>query len=118
MPSGTAPASGTVNNRGLYITGNGGAAGSGTVVNYALLSDSTALSVMQSLRIGLQTGAANPTATVATTPFMYITASAGVPTGTPRDAAAGSIALQWDSANKKLMVYDQPSATWKGIVLA
>jgi len=115
-PNGGASA-GTTSNIGLNLTGNGGtASGSGVVTNYALYSDSTALSVMRSLRIGASTGAAN--AVGATEPFMYVTASAGTPTGVPRDAAAGSIAIQWDSTAKKLWVYDQPAGNWKGVVLA
>lgn len=112
VPSGSGV--GTTNNYGLVVTGNGGA--SGTTTNYAIYSDSTALSILQSLRVGAAGSSVNPTN--ATAPFLYITASAGVPTGIPRDATAGSIAISWDSTAKKLMVYDQPTATWKGVVLA
>jgi hypothetical protein len=112
LPSGSG--AGTTSNLGLYLTGNGGSGGGGTTTNYAIFSDSAALSQLQSTRIGI--GIANPTN--ATAPFLYITAAAGVPTGVPAFAAVGAIAIQWDSTNKKLMVYDQPSATWKGVVLA
>jgi hypothetical protein len=96
--------------RALWITGNGGASST----KYAIYSDSTALSQLLSTRIG--TGAAN--ATNATTPFFYITTSAGTPTGVPRDAANGATAIQYDTTGAKLWVYDNVAGAWKGVAVA
>lgn len=95
---------------GARITGNGGAAST----NWAIHSASQALSQLLDLRIGTGTAIA----TTATREFLAISVMAGIPTGVPRDAAAGAAQITYDSTNKKLMVYDQITATWKGVVVA
>lgn len=117
VPSGGA-SSGTANNRGLYITGNGGTpSGSppGTVNNFAILSDSTAYSRIEG---GLGVGVATRNATTATSPYFYIPTCAGTPTGVPRNAAVGATAMVFDDTAHKLWVYEQSTATWKGVVVA
>lgn len=64
----------------------------------------------------LTVGGGSANATNATSPFAFLTASAGLPTGVPTLAAAGSIAAQYDTTNLKLWLYDQPAANWTGVV--
>ena len=104
---------GTTNNYGIYITGNGGS-GAGTITNLAIYSDSTAMSwLVGGLRVG---SGVNPTN--ATSPFLFTTVSAGQPTGAPTYGSTAFAAIQWDSTNKKLWVWDGTTSTWKGVVLA
>lgn len=58
-------------------------------------------------------GSAN--ATTATSNFLYISACAGPPTGVPVWAAAGRVAMTYDTTTHKLWVHD--GTTWRGVVL-
>lgn len=50
--------------------------------------------------------------------FIYIPAAAGAPTGAPTSLTATNAPLYYDTTNKKIMVRDQPTGTWKGVVVA
>lgn len=117
VPGGNSSA-GSTTNHGIYITGNGGtASGSppGTVTNFAMLSDSTAASRIEG---GLGVGVVTRNATTATFPYIYIPTCAGTPTGVPRNAAVGQTAMMFDDTAHKLWIYEQSTATWKGVVVA
>jgi hypothetical protein len=97
VPNGGA-SSGAANNYGLYITGNGGtASGSGTVVNMAIISDSTAPSLI--------TGAMTVTGgiTVGTTTLLTTNATlsnaAAAATATLTNAPVAGNPTKWISIN-------------------
>jgi hypothetical protein len=58
-------------------------------------------------------GAANPTSSTGN--FLYVSACAGAPTGAPTQAAAGRVALTFDTTNHKLWMHD--GTVWRGVVL-
>jgi hypothetical protein len=58
-------------------------------------------------------GSPTAIATTATDPFLYVSAMAGMPTGTPHEAALGYTAIVNDSADNKLCWYQQSSSSWK-----
>lgn len=67
-------------------------------------------SATANLRLGSPTG--TTLATTATTGFPKIPAIAGTPTGVPVFTESSSSAIAWDSTNKKLAVYNQPTSAW------
>lgn len=57
-------------------------------------------------------------ALAATTGFCWLPTCAGTPTGVPASPPVGMAAFVYDTTGKKLWMYDQVSAAWKGVVLA
>jgi hypothetical protein len=83
-------------------------------INTAIAGDfATALSPLTLTATG-GVLASRPTAiaTNGTDPFLYIPTMAGTPSGVPTSAAAGRTAIVWDSTNKKLCAYNQPTTAW------
>lgn len=93
-----AAAAGTTRATGLYIDGP-----TGGTTNRALWVTSGSVSI----------GGAN--ATGATSGHLSIPTSAGAPTGVPADPATGTVALQFDTTNNRLYVYD---GAWLSVALA
>lgn len=57
-------------------------------------------------------------ATGATTGFLHIPTCAGTPSGTPTIVSTGVTPFIYDSTGKKWWVWDAPSSSWKGVVVA
>ena len=53
-----------------------------------------------------------------TSGWVEIPSCAGTPTGVPSNAAAGKIAIVYDSTGHKIWVYDPIAAAWKGVAVA
>lgn len=68
--------------------------------------------------LDVQTGAGAALATSATKGFFFLPATAGTPTGTPANAAAGAIACVYDTSSHVLNCYDQPASSWYHVALS
>lgn len=67
---------------------------------------------------GVIVSAAAALATSATTGHLYIASCAGTPSGVPASAAAGRIAMVYDTIAHKIWFYDQIPGAWKGVAVA
>ena len=110
-----------------YLGGNLQFLGASAGNNYIYFNNANPFNIAANgvaVRAAIQTngdfriGAGSALATTATGGFLTIPACAGAPTGVPANAAVGVGQVIYDTTNKKIWVYDQPTATWLGVVVA
>ena len=65
-----------------------------------------------------QQGTGSALAISAVAGFLSIATCAGTPTGAPTNAAIGVAEIIYDTTGKKFWIYDQPTTSWKGVVVA
>jgi hypothetical protein len=63
-------------------------------------------------------GAAAQLVNAATLNFFTLNTMAGAPTGVPAHSAVYAAQMVYDTTNKKIWIWDQPTTTWKGVVVA